>query len=86
MKSDRGYQVISEDNQTKQPYRNLTAVGVILSGTIHAKQSLASAICARFKMSKVRFTNSGTEANLLALAAARPCKDKAVVSLQRRNS
>ncbi|KAG8421603.1 hypothetical protein J3458_003469 [Metarhizium acridum] len=49
----------------------LTTIGLNLSGTIRAEQSLARAICARFNVSKVRFTNSGTEANLQALAAAR---------------
>ncbi|KJK78682.1 hypothetical protein H634G_06057, partial [Metarhizium anisopliae BRIP 53293] len=49
----------------------LTTIGLNLSGTTRAEQSLASAICARFNVSKVRFTNSGTEANLQALAAAR---------------
>jgi glutamate-1-semialdehyde 2,1-aminomutase len=49
----------------------VTTIGLNLSGTISAEHALASAICARFGISKLRFTNSGTEANLQALAAAR---------------
>jgi glutamate-1-semialdehyde 2,1-aminomutase len=45
--------------------------GVDLSGHTVAEAELARAICDRFpSISLVRFTNSGTEANLMALAAA----------------
>jgi glutamate-1-semialdehyde 2,1-aminomutase len=36
-----------------------------------AEVALAWAVCERFRLERVRFTNSGTEANLMALAAAR---------------
>jgi glutamate-1-semialdehyde 2,1-aminomutase len=45
--------------------------GIDLSGHTAAEAELASLICDRFPSIKlVRFTNSGTEANLMALAAA----------------
>jgi glutamate-1-semialdehyde 2,1-aminomutase len=41
-------------------------------GAHHQKEvAFAEAICARFHLDLVRFTNSGTEANMMALAAAR---------------
>lgn len=46
--------------------------GVVLGGQIEAESRLASALVARFpSLDMVRFTNSGTEANLMAIAAAR---------------
>jgi glutamate-1-semialdehyde 2,1-aminomutase len=48
------------------------ADGIVLGGPNRYEAGLAAAICARFpSIDQVRFTNSGTEANLLALAAAR---------------
>ncbi len=45
--------------------------GVNLSGHNRLEAELAEIVCARFpSIERVRFTNSGTEANLLALAAA----------------
>ena len=45
--------------------------GLNLAGPTAAEAELARAICARFpSIELVRFTNSGTEANLMALAAA----------------
>jgi len=45
--------------------------GVNLSGHTHLETQLASIICSRFpSVDLIRFTNSGTEANLMALAAA----------------
>jgi glutamate-1-semialdehyde 2,1-aminomutase len=45
--------------------------GVNLSGHTHLEAQLASIICSRFpSVDLIRFTNSGTEANLMALAAA----------------
>jgi glutamate-1-semialdehyde 2,1-aminomutase len=45
--------------------------GVNLSGHNHLEAELARVICQRFpSMAQLRFTNSGTEANLMALAAA----------------
>ena len=46
--------------------------GTVLGGPNRYEASLAEAICTRFpSMDLVRFTNSGTEANLLALSLAR---------------
>jgi glutamate-1-semialdehyde 2,1-aminomutase len=45
--------------------------GLSFGGVNHLEQRLAELICARFpSMDLVRFTNSGTEANLMALALA----------------
>ena len=49
----------------------LNDVGINLGATIAQEHVHASAICARFGLERVRFTNCGTEANLHALAAAR---------------
>jgi glutamate-1-semialdehyde 2,1-aminomutase len=46
--------------------------GIVLSGHNRAEAELARLICARFpSIDLIRFTNSGTEANLMALAAAK---------------
>ena len=46
-------------------------------GGIHpAEQQLARLMCERFGLSLVRFTNSGTEANLMAITAARLFTDR----------
>src|SRR5437016_9569091 len=45
--------------------------GINLSGHNHLEAALAQVICDRFpSIDLIRFTNSGTEANLMALAAA----------------
>ncbi|KAK4136109.1 PLP-dependent transferase [Trichocladium antarcticum] len=49
----------------------LAAVGLGLGGTTVHEQRFAALLCARFRLGRVRFANSGTEANLHALAAAR---------------
>lgn len=49
----------------------LSDVGLNLGGTVAQEHAHAGAICARFGLERVRFCNSGTEANLYALAAAR---------------
>ena len=46
-------------------------VGLNLGSTIAQETAHAKLICSRFHLDKVRFTNSGTEANLHALAGAR---------------
>ncbi|HEY7610642.1 MAG TPA: aspartate aminotransferase family protein [Alphaproteobacteria bacterium] len=47
------------------------AGGINLSGHNRLEAELAAIVCARFpSLERVRFTNSGTEANLLALSAA----------------
>jgi glutamate-1-semialdehyde 2,1-aminomutase len=46
-------------------------VGLNLGSTIAQEAIHAKLICSRFGLDKVRFTNSGTEANLHALAGAR---------------
>mgnify|MGYP000728259418 CR=1 FL=1 len=52
--------------------RTALADGIVLGGPNRYEGELAAEICRRFpSIDQVRFTNSGTEANLLALAAAR---------------
>lgn len=51
--------------------KTMDKVGLNLGATIAQEHIHASAICARFGLEQVRFVNSGTEANLHALAAAR---------------
>ena len=48
-----------------------TGVGLSLGATSAAEARIARLLCDRFGLAQVRFTNSGTEANLHALAAAR---------------
>lgn len=45
--------------------------GINLSGHNTLEPKLAALVCQRFALDSVRFTNSGTEANLLAIAAAK---------------
>ncbi|KAK2603844.1 hypothetical protein QQS21_003968 [Conoideocrella luteorostrata] len=49
----------------------LVGTGLNLSSCTRAEVDLAREVCQRFRIDHVRFTNSGTEANLQALAAAR---------------
>ena len=56
--------------------------GWVMGGHIRLEEELARLVCARFEsIDLVRFTNSGTEANLFAISAARAIsgKDKVVV-------
>lgn len=46
-------------------------VGLSLGATNPYEQRYAELICSRFDIDRIRFTNSGTEANLHCLAAAR---------------
>ncbi|KAL5381750.1 hypothetical protein DPSP01_006937 [Paraphaeosphaeria sporulosa] len=46
-------------------------IGLNLGGTTSLEARHAALLCARFRLSRVRFTNSGTEATLHALAGAR---------------
>lgn len=46
-------------------------MGLNLGSTISQEALHAGLICSRFGLEKIRFTNSGTEANLHALAGAR---------------
>jgi glutamate-1-semialdehyde 2,1-aminomutase len=49
--------------------------GIVLGGPNQYEARLAAAICARFpSVELIRFTNSGTEANLFAISAARALK------------
>lgn len=45
--------------------------GVNLGGVNELEGQLAEAMCKRFGLGRVRFTNSATEANVMALAAAK---------------
>lgn len=49
----------------------LATIGLNLGATTAQEHVHAAAICARFHLERVRFCNSGTEANLHALNAAR---------------
>lgn len=49
----------------------LDRVGLTLGATTAQEHVFAEAVCARFALDRVRFCNSGTEATLYALAAAR---------------
>lgn len=49
----------------------LTTQGLNLSASTAQEATFATALCTRFALDRVRFCNSGTEANLHALAAAR---------------
>lgn len=49
----------------------LTTIGLNLGATTAQEHIHAAAICERFNLERVRFCNSGTEANLYALHAAR---------------
>ncbi len=56
----------------QEAIKRALADGIALGGPNRYEAGLAATICARFpSIEQVRFTNSGTEANLLALAAAR---------------
>ena len=47
--------------------------GLASVGGVHPREAeLARLMCERFGLDRVRFTNSGTEANLMAITAARP--------------
>jgi glutamate-1-semialdehyde 2,1-aminomutase len=50
---------------------NATDAGLNLGGHNLAEAQFAKAVCERFKLERVRFTNSGTEANLMAIMTAR---------------
>jgi glutamate-1-semialdehyde 2,1-aminomutase len=47
------------------------STGVSLGASTAHEQAFAELLCARFRLARVRMTNSGTEANLHALAGAR---------------
>lgn len=58
----------------------LGRTGMMLSGPSEYEAKLAEVICSRFKScEKVRFCNSGTEANLLALGLARNATERDAV-------
>ncbi|MDX2005339.1 MAG: aspartate aminotransferase family protein [Meiothermus sp.] len=50
---------------------NATDAGLNLGGHNLAEAEFARAVCERFRLERVRFTNSGTEANLMAIMTAR---------------
>ncbi|KAF2139704.1 uncharacterized protein K452DRAFT_64332 [Aplosporella prunicola CBS 121167] len=52
-------------------HSTLDDVGVTLGGTTAQEARYAALLCERFALQRVRFCNSGTEANLHALGAAR---------------
>ncbi|KAL7914728.1 pyridoxal phosphate-dependent transferase [Trichoderma velutinum] len=54
----------------------LKTVGMNVGATTSQEQLFAREMCQRFGLERVRFTNSGTEANLHALAAARVFTNK----------
>lgn len=52
-------------------HTTLNEVGLNLGATTRAESQYASLLCSRFAIDRIRFCNSGTEANLHALNAAR---------------
>jgi glutamate-1-semialdehyde 2,1-aminomutase len=53
-------------------------------GAHHEREiAFAEAVCSRFALERVRFTNSGTEANMMALAAARAFTGKPAIMAMR---
>ncbi|TQV95732.1 glutamate-1-semialdehyde 2,1-aminomutase [Cordyceps javanica] len=85
MKSGKGFQVVSEDGDTfvtglyghSNPdifaalQNVIHNVGLNVGATTAQEQLFARALCDRFDLERIRLTNSGTEANLHALAAAK---------------
>lgn len=64
--------------------RAALANGINLAAVGENESKLASILCARFpSIERIRFTNSGTEANLMALAAARAHTGKSRVLVMR---
>ncbi|HEY8613852.1 MAG TPA: aminotransferase class III-fold pyridoxal phosphate-dependent enzyme [Roseomonas sp.] len=60
------------DPRIQAALREALTNGINLAAVGQAEQRLAAILCGRFPtMQRVRFTNSGTEANLMALMAAR---------------
>ncbi|CAK7236520.1 hypothetical protein SBRCBS47491_009664 [Sporothrix bragantina] len=55
----------------KSLIETVTKVGINLGATIAQEHVHAAAMCERFGLQRVRFTNCGTEANIHALAGAR---------------
>jgi glutamate-1-semialdehyde 2,1-aminomutase len=53
--------------------------GINLGGTTVTEARFARAVCQRFALERVRFTNSGTEANLMAISLARHFTKRAKV-------
>ena len=53
--------------------------GIAMGGPIAAETVLAQAVCDRFRLQRVRFTNSGTEANLMAISTARAATKRSMV-------
>ena len=60
-----------DDSMTKRVLAAIGRHGTLLSGPTQHEDKLARLICHRFGFDQIRFCNSGTEANLLALALAR---------------
>lgn len=63
-----------------QAMTDAIADGVALGGPNRYEAPLAAALCARFPaLDRVRFTNSGTEANVMAISTARAVTGRAAV-------
>lgn len=64
--------------------RRALANGIVLGGQNDMEGQLAAAVCARFpSIERVRFTNSGTEANLMAISTARAVTGRGKVMAMR---
>ncbi|KAI5776664.1 pyridoxal phosphate-dependent transferase [Geopyxis carbonaria] len=61
----------ASNKQIHDAIRKALDGGLSLSGCTPQEAILARRICGRFGLGKIRFTNSGTEANMIAIAAAR---------------
>ena len=55
----------------REAVQHVMSTGWNLGGHSQHEKKLAEIVCERFKLDLVRFTNSGTEANMLALATAK---------------
>ena len=60
----------SDERLLSHVQRTLSATGLSLGAAHPAERRLAEVMCERFGLEQVRFTNSGTEANLMALTCA----------------
>lgn len=68
-----------DDGMTRRVLDAIARHGTLLSGPTRHEDLLARLLCSRFGFEQVRFCNSGTEANLLALGLARNATARAGV-------
>jgi glutamate-1-semialdehyde 2,1-aminomutase len=66
-------------DRVKQAVADALAFGLNIGAHHEREIAFAESVCQRFALERVRFTNSGTEANMMALAAARCFSGKAKI-------